>query len=61
VKKTHQIFFWVIKLRMTWAGNVARMGDRRGAYMVLVGKPKGRTSRHRWEDNIKQQDMGART
>jgi len=38
-------------------GNVARMGDRRGVYRVLVGKrkgkiPLGRTWR-RWEDNIK--------
>jgi hypothetical protein len=33
------------------------MGERRGAYRVLVGKPGGRTSvgkpRHRWQDNIK--------
>jgi hypothetical protein len=29
---------WVIKLRrMRWAGHVACMGDRRGAYRVLVG------------------------
>jgi hypothetical protein len=43
--------------RVRWAGHVARMGDRRGAYRVLVGKherrrPLGR-SRRRWEDNIK--------
>jgi hypothetical protein len=39
------------------AGHVARMGERRGAYWVLVGKPEGRRPlrrpRHRWEDNIK--------
>jgi hypothetical protein len=29
----------VIKSRMRWAGYVARTGDRRGAYRVLVGKP----------------------
>jgi len=30
-----------IKLRrMRWAGQVARMGESRGAYSVLVGKPK---------------------
>jgi hypothetical protein len=33
------------------------MGERRGAYRVLVGKPEGRRPlerpRHRWEDNIK--------
>ena len=43
--------------RMRWAGHVARMGERRGVYRVLVGKPEGRRSlgrtRHRWEDNIK--------
>jgi len=43
--------------RMRWAGHVARMGERRGVYRVLVGKPErkrplGRTMR-RWEDNIK--------
>jgi hypothetical protein len=30
----------VIKLRMRWAGNAARMGERRGVYRVLVGKPE---------------------
>ena len=43
--------------RMRWAGNVARMGERRGIYRVLVGKPEGKRSpgrpRRRWEDNIK--------
>jgi hypothetical protein len=42
---------------MRWAGHVARMGDRRNVYRVLVGKPKGkqplRRPRHRWEDGIK--------
>jgi hypothetical protein len=42
---------------MRWAGHVARMGKRRGAYRVLVGKPEGRRPlgrpRRRWEDNIK--------
>jgi hypothetical protein len=42
---------------MRGAGNVARMGKRRGLYRVLVGKPeykrpRGRP-RHRWEDNIR--------
>ena len=31
----------VIKSRMRWAGHVARMGESRGAYRVLVGKPEG--------------------
>jgi hypothetical protein len=49
---------WVIKLRrLRWAGHVARMGDERGAYRILVGRPKGRRPlgrpRRRWEDTIK--------
>jgi len=28
--------------RMSWAGHVARMGEERGVYRVLVGKPEGR-------------------
>jgi hypothetical protein len=41
---------------MRWAGHVARMGEEKGVYRVLVGKhegkrPLGRPSR-RWEDNI---------
>jgi hypothetical protein len=43
--------------RLRWAGHVARMGERRGAYRVLVGKPEGRRPlerpRRRWEENIK--------
>jgi len=42
---------------MRWAGHVARMGDRRGLFRVLVGKPEGKRilgrPRHRCEDNIK--------
>jgi len=50
--------------RMRWAGHVARMGDGRGVYRVLVGKPEGkrpvRRPRRRWEDNIKMdlQEVG---
>jgi hypothetical protein len=48
----------VIKARkMRWAGNVARFGERRSAYRVLVGKPEGMRPlgrpRRRWKDNIK--------
>jgi hypothetical protein len=48
----------VIKARrMRWAGNVARIGEVRGAHKILVGKPEGRRllgrPRRRWEDNIK--------
>ena len=43
--------------RMVWAGHVARTGQRRGAYRILVWKPEGRKPlgrpTHRWEDNIK--------
>ena len=43
--------------RTRWAGHVARMGDRRGLYRVLVGEPDGRRPlrrpKRRWEDNIK--------
>jgi hypothetical protein len=54
----------VIKSRMRWAGHVARMGERRGSYRFLVGKPEGKRSverpRRRWEDNNKMdlQEMG---
>jgi len=48
----------VIKSRsMRWAGHVARIGERRGAYRVLVRKPEGKRPlgrpRRRWKDNIK--------
>jgi hypothetical protein len=34
----------IIKLRrMTWAGHVARMGEKRNAYRLLVGRPEGKT------------------
>ena len=43
--------------RMRWAGHVARMGEGRGVYRVLVGKREGKIPlgrpRRRWEDNIK--------
>jgi hypothetical protein len=46
---------------MRWAGHVARMGEGRGAYRVLVGRPEGKRPlgrpRRRWEDNIKM-DLG---
>jgi hypothetical protein len=43
--------------RMRWAGHVARMGDGRNVYRVLVGKPEGERPlgrpRRRCEDGIK--------
>jgi len=42
---------------MRWTGHVARVGERRGVYKVLVGKPEGKRllgrRRCRWEGNIK--------
>jgi hypothetical protein len=35
-----------------WAGHVARIGEKRNAYRLLVGKPPGR-SRRGWVNNIK--------
>jgi hypothetical protein len=43
--------------RMRWAEHVARMGEKRNMYRLLVGKPEGKrplgTPRRRWIDNIK--------
>ena len=43
--------------RMGWAVHVAYMGERRGVYRVLVGKPEGKRPlgrpRRRWWNNIK--------
>jgi hypothetical protein len=42
---------------MRWAGHVARIGDKRNVYRLLVGKPEGKRPlgrpRRRWIDNIK--------
>jgi hypothetical protein len=47
--------------RMRWAGHIARMGEKRKAYRLLVGKPEGRRPlgrpRRRWVDNIRM-DLG---
>jgi hypothetical protein len=51
-------------LFVRWEENVARMGEKRGVYRILVGRPEGRRPlgrpRRRWEDNIKMdlQDVG---
>jgi len=50
--------------RMRWAGHVARMGEERVVYRVLMGKPEGKRplgrSRRRWVDNIRMdlQEVG---
>jgi hypothetical protein len=47
--------------RMRWAGHVARMGEKRNAYRLLVGNPEGKRPlgrpRRRWVDNIRM-DLG---
>jgi len=40
----------VIKSRMRWAGHVAHMRDRRGAYSILLGKPDEKNPRGRHRD-----------
>jgi hypothetical protein len=41
--------------RIRWAGHIARMGETRNAYRILVGKPEGKRPvgrrGHRWECN----------
>ena len=50
--------------RLRWAGQVARMGERRDIHRDLVGKPDGKIPlgrpRRRWEDNIRMdlQEVG---
>jgi hypothetical protein len=43
--------------RMRWVGHVARMGEKRNAYRILVENPEGKRPlgrpRRRWVDNIK--------
>jgi hypothetical protein len=50
------IIIMIKSKRMRWAGNVARMGEKRNAYSILVGKPEGKRPleipRRRWVDNI---------
>jgi hypothetical protein len=42
---------------LAWAGQVARRGEKRNAYRILVGNPEGKRPlgrpRRRWVDNIK--------
>jgi hypothetical protein len=50
--------------RMRWEGHVARMGEKRNTYRLLVGKPEGKRPlgrpRLRWMDNIRMdlEDVG---
>jgi hypothetical protein len=47
----------IVRVKLKWAGHVARMGEGKGVYRVLVGRPQGARPlgrpRRRWEDNIK--------
>jgi hypothetical protein len=62
-EELHNLYCWpsIIRIiksrRMRWAGHVARMGKKRNAYRILMGKPDGKRPlgipRRRWEDNIK--------
>jgi len=48
--------------RMRWAGHVAHIGEERGVFRVLLGKPEGRRPlgrpRRRWVDNIRTSPRG---
>jgi hypothetical protein len=59
--KLHSLYYLpnivnVSKSRRRWAGHMARTGEWRGVYRVLVGRPEGKIPlgrpRHKWEDNI---------
>jgi hypothetical protein len=47
--------------RMRWEGHVARMGEERKVYRVLVGKPEGKNllgrPMHRWKFRIRMDPM----
>jgi hypothetical protein len=51
----------IIESKMRWVGHVARMGEKRNAYRLLVAKPEGKRPlgrpRHRWVNNIRM-DLG---
>jgi hypothetical protein len=64
LQSSPNVFRMTKSRRMRWAGHGARVGDRKGVYRVLGGKPEGNRPlvrlRHRWEDNIKMnlQEVG---
>jgi hypothetical protein len=54
---SRDIITQIMSRQMRWTGHVARMGEERKVYNVLVGKPEGRRPlgrpRRRWEDEIR--------
>jgi hypothetical protein len=62
-EELHNLYSWPIIIRiiksrrLRWAGHVARMGDKRNVYRLLVRKSEGKKPldrlRRRWVDNIK--------
>jgi hypothetical protein len=54
---SHNVVRVIKSRRMRWLGHVARVGEGRGVYRVLVGRSEGKRPlgkpRRRWEDNIK--------
>jgi hypothetical protein len=59
IEELHNLYFlpsiirMIKSMRMRWSGHVARIGEKRNAYMILAGKPEGKIPKHRGEDNIK--------
>jgi hypothetical protein len=55
-EELHDLYSLIKSRIMRWTGHVARMGERRGLYSVLMGKPDRKRPllrpRPRWEDNI---------
>jgi hypothetical protein len=41
--------------RMIWAGLVARMGEKRDAYRILVGKPEGKKATRKTTTSVGEQ------
>jgi hypothetical protein len=58
------IFRMIKSSRMRWTGHVARVGEGKGVYRVLVGRPQEKRPlgrpRRRWEDNVKMGLTGIR-
>jgi hypothetical protein len=56
-RKLHSIIRIIKSRRMRWVEHIARMGEKRNVYRLLVGKPEGKRplgrQRCRWVDNIK--------